>query len=336
MDVDLRASAAGFAVALVVLAAILAVVGVGRVVDALGRADPAVLVGVVVVATLWLSAWGLSLRTVLGVLGAHIAAPVSIAVFAAATFANNVTPFGQAGGEPVSALLISRATDTEYESSLAAIASVDSLNFIPSILLASAGIAYFSTEIAFGSRLRVAALAIGLLALALPVAGFFGWRYRYEVERVAIRAVTPFIRAIARLVPGRSPPQKSAIRSRVEGFFHAIERVTGDRRGLTLALGFSTLGWLCLAGSLWLSLFSLGQTVSFAVVLVVVPVGAIAGITPLPGGLGGVEAVLIALLVALGVPGGVAAGAVVVHRTATYWLPTVVGGGVAGIIGSNG
>jgi hypothetical protein len=335
MDVDLRASAVGFAVALVVLAGILTLVGVGDVVDALVRADPTVLVAVAAVALIWLSAWGLSLRTVLGVLGSRIAAPLSVGVFAAATFANNVTPFGQAGGEPVSALLISKAADTEYESSLAAIASVDSLNFVPSIVLASLGIAYFSTEIAFGSRLRVAALAIGLLALAVPVAGYFGWRYRYEVEQVAIRAVTPFVRAIARVVPGRSPPGPSVIRRRVEGFFHAIERVTGDRKQLGLALGFSTLGWLCLAASLWLSLFSLGQAVSFAVVLVVVPVGAIAGITPLPGGLGGVEAVLIALLVALGVPGGAAAAAVVIHRTATYWFPTVVGGGVAGIIGSN-
>ncbi|WP_255150932.1 lysylphosphatidylglycerol synthase transmembrane domain-containing protein [Halorarius halobius] len=335
MDIDLRASAVGFLVALVVLAGILVVVGVGEVVDALLRAEPSVLVAVVAVATVWLSAWGLSLRTVLRVLGARVAAPVSVGVFAAATFANNVTPFGQAGGEPVSALLISRAADTEYESSLAAIASVDSLNFVPSIALASLGIAYFSTQVAFGSRLRFAALAVGALALAVPVAAVVGWRYRYRVERAAVSAVTPLIRAVGRVVPGRSPPGPSVIRGRVEGFFHAIERVTADRKRLTLALGFSALGWLCLAASLWLSLFSLGQAVSFAVVLVVVPVGAIAGITPLPGGLGGVEAVLIALLVALGVPGGAATAAVVIHRTATYWLPTVVGGGVAGIIGSN-
>lgn len=336
MDVDLRSSAVGFVAALVVLAGIVALVGVGRVVDALVRADPAVLVAVLALAFAWLTAWGLSLRTVLQILGASIPARVAVLVFAAATFANNVTPFGQAGGEPVSALLISRAADTEYESSLAAIASVDSLNFVPSILLASAGIVYFSTEVAFGNRLRIAALAVGLLAIAVPVAAYAGWRYRYEVEQVAIGAVTPVVRAIARLFPGLSQPGPSAIRTRVEGFFHAIERVTGDREKLGLALAFSTAGWLCVAGSLWLSLFSIGWGVSFAVVLVVVPVGAIAGITPLPGGLGGVEAVLIALLVALGVPGGAATAGVIIHRTATYWLPTVVGGGAAGWIGSGG
>lgn len=336
MDVDLRATVVGFTVALLVLAGIILLVGLDDVVNSLTQADPLVLVGVVGMAAVWLSSWGMSLRTVLGVLGSHIAVHVAVLVFAAATFANNVTPFGQAGGEPVSALLISRSADTEYESSLAAIASVDSLNLVPSLMLSAIGIAYFSTEIAFGSRLRFAAYAVGLLTLGLPLLAFMGWRYRYELERKAIGAVTPIIRLLGKIVPGRAVPGESAIRSRVEGFFHAIERVTGDWETLALALGFATLGWLALASSLWLSLFSLGVTVSVAVVIVTVPVAAIAGVTPLPGGLGGVEAVLIALLVALGVPGGPAAAAVIIHRTATYWLPTVIGGGVAGIIGTRG
>jgi uncharacterized protein (TIRG00374 family) len=88
--------------------------------------------------------------------------------------------------------------------------------------------------------------------------------------------------------------------------------------------------------SLWLSLTALGANVPFPVALVAVPVGAIAGVTPLPGGLGGVETVLIALLAALSVPASAAAGAVVVHRVGTYLLPTVLGGGVAGVLGSSG
>lgn len=334
MDIDPRASVLGFAFAAVVLGGLLWLVGVGRVVDVLVRADPATLAAVLGVAVCWLSAWGLALHTVLSGLGTPVRRSVAVLVFAAATFANNVTPFGQAGGEPVAALFVSRAGDTEYETGLAAIASVDSLNFVPSVLLASAGIAYFSTQIAFGSRLRIAAYAVGALALAVPVLAVVGWRYRYRIERAAIGAVTPVIRLLGRVLPGRAPPARSAIRSRVEGFFHALERVTGDRRRLALALGFSTAGWLCLSTSLWLSLAALDHAVAFPVVLVVVPVGAIAGITPLPGGLGGVETVIIALLVALGVPAGAAAAAVVVHRIGTYLLPTAVGGGVAGVLGS--
>jgi hypothetical protein len=336
MDIDLRTTVAGFLGALVVLGVLLAFVGVGEVVDALLRAEPTVLVGVLVAAVAWLTAWGLALRTVLGVLGVALSPAVSVLVFTAATFANNVTPFGQAGGEPVTALFVSRVADTEYETGLASIASVDSLNFVPSITLATLGLAYFSTEIAFSRRLRFAAVAVGILALAIPVAGYYGWQNRYAVERKVVGAFTPFIRGIGRLVPGRDPLDPAAIEARIEGFFHAIERVAGDREALVVALGFSTVGWLCQAGALYLSLYAIGSPVDPEVVLVVVPVGAIAGITPLPGGLGGVEAVLITLLVALGVPRGAAAAGVLIHRTATYFLPLLVGGGTATALGADG
>ena len=336
MNIDLRTSLAGFALAAVVLAAVGWLVGPGRVVDAVARADPVLLAAVLVAAGCWLTSWGLALWTVLGGLGAPVRGYVAVLVFAAATFANNVTPFGQAGGEPVSALFVSRAADVEYETGLAAIASVDSLNFVPSIALATAGIAYFSTRLTFGSRLRLASYAVGALALAVPLLVVVGWCYRYAVERAAVSVVTPVARLAGRLLPRRTPPTRAAVRSRVDGFVHAIERATGNRRRLALALGFSTSGWLCQSVSLWLALTALGVSVPFAVVLVAIPVGAIAGITPLPGGLGGVETVLIALLAALSVPANAAAGAVVVHRTATYLLPTAIGGGVAGVLGSSG
>ncbi|QSG08774.1 lysylphosphatidylglycerol synthase domain-containing protein [Halapricum desulfuricans] len=98
------------------------------------------MVGLVV---LWQSAWGLCLHTVLRALGTPISRARAILVFVAATFANQVTPFGQAGGEPISALLVSEAADTEYEDGLAAIASVDTLHFFPSIGMAITGFALF-------------------------------------------------------------------------------------------------------------------------------------------------------------------------------------------------
>jgi uncharacterized protein (TIRG00374 family) len=336
MDIDVRATAVGFLGALVVLGALLFFVGVGRVVGALVRAEPRLLAGVLVAAVAWLTAWGLALRTVLSVLGASLRAPVAVLVFAAATFANNVTPFGQAGGEPIAALFVSRVADTEYETGLAAIASVDSLNFVPSITLAGLGLAYFSTEIAFGRRLQFATLAVVGLALAIPVAGYYGWQNRYAVERRVVGALTPVIQGAGRLIPGRGPIAPGVIEARIEGFFHAIERVAGDRNRLALALGFSTAGWLCQGVALYLSMLAIGAPVGFEVVMVVIPVGAIAGITPLPGGLGGVEAVLIALLVALGVPAGAAAAGVLIHRMATYFLPLLVGGGTATALSADG
>jgi len=334
MNGDLRATIIGFLGALCVLGALFWFVGIGDVVRVLADAQTSVLVVIGAVAIAWLSAWGLSLRTVLGALGATITAPMAVLVYAAATFANNVTPFGQAGGEPISALLISRASRSEYETGLAAIASVDALNFVPSTMLALVGVGYLTATITLGRRLELAAAAVVGIAIALPICAFLGWRHRYEIERAAVDVLTPLLQGVGRVVPRRSPPEAGALEARIEGFFTAIDRVAGDREALALALGFSLLGWIGLALSLWLSLLALGIDTEFAAVLVVIPVGAIAGITPLPGGLGGVELVLVSLLVATtGIDITTATAAVTIHRVATYMLPTVVGGGTAAALG---
>jgi uncharacterized protein (TIRG00374 family) len=329
------ATVVGFLGAALVLAALVLVVGIGDIIVALRDIKPAYLVVIFGVALVWLFAWGMALRTVLGALDAPISVPMGALVFAGAVFANNVTPFGQAGGEPVSAYLISQATDREYETGLAAIASVDALHFVPSVAYAITGLTFvLAGAVRLGRNLVFAATAVTVLAVGIPVAAYLGWRYRYELEAAVVRAVTPLIRAIGRVVPGRSPPTAAVIEARIETFFEAIDRVAGSRSTLVEAIGFSAAGWLAMCVSLWLSLFALGHTVPFAVVLLVVPMGAIAGMTPLPGGLGGVETVIGVLLASLTpVPGGVALTAVFVHRGATYVFPTVLGGGVAFALG---
>ncbi|WP_254546039.1 lysylphosphatidylglycerol synthase transmembrane domain-containing protein [Halomarina pelagica] len=328
MNVNLRATVLGFLAALAVLLLTFGFVGLGPIVNAVSMADPRVVALLPLVAAAWLLAWGLSLRVVLAVIGTPVRATTAVLVYLAATFANNVTPFGQAGGEPITAYLIADVTENEYETGLAAIASVDALNFVPSLSFAAIGIAYFAATAALGRHLRAAAVSLALIATALAAGLVLGWRYRNEVRDGLTDVLTPVSRAFARLIPGRTAPSRYTVYARVDGFFVAVERVAGDRENLLLALGFATLGWLALSTSLWLSIYALSsaEPVAFAATLLVIPIGSIASITPLPGGLGGIETVLITLLVALGVDPVTAGAAVLVHRTATYWLPTLIGG----------
>jgi uncharacterized protein (TIRG00374 family) len=337
MDGNRAATLAGFVGALAVLSVLVWVVGVDRTVSALLTADPAALVLVAVAAVVWLTTWGLALWSVLRALGTTIPAHMAVLVYAGAVFSNNVTPFGQAGGEPLSALIISSAADTEYETGLAAIASVDTAHFVPSVGFAIAGFTFVTAgAVQLGRNLTFAAVAVATLALGLPVAGYFGWRYRYELEATVVRLLTPFIRWLGRVVPKWSPPTAHSIETRIESFFAAIERIATDRRTLLQTLGFSALGWASLASSLWLSLYAVGYTVPAATTLLVVPVGSIASLAPLPGGSGAIETVLVTLLVSTtAVPGAVAASAVLIHRGATYLVPTLVGAGVASALGAD-
>jgi len=326
-------SAVGFVAAVGLLGLILWFVGYEEVVDALAGADLGIAAFTVPVAVLWLSAWGLSLYLVLASLGAPIPPHRAIFVFTAAVFVNNATPFGQAGGEPVSAMFISSASDTRYETGLAAIASVDTLHFVPSITLAVVGLGFVGlSAVELSGNLAIAILAVVALAAIVPLAGYLGWRHRQAIERFVVANLAPPIQTLGRVLPVVEAPSTAGIEERIEGFFAAVGTVASDRRTVIGAMAFSALGWLCLSTSLWLSLFALGFVVPFPSILFVVPLGSIAAVMPLPGGLGGLEAAFVALLVPLGIPASVALSAVLVHRAATYWLPTVFGGGAATIL----
>ena len=333
----LRASVLGFVGVAVVLGGLFALVGVDGLLATLSTADRRTAAAVVGVTLVWLVCWSLALWRVFGSLGIDAGPVRSFLVFAGATFNNNVTPFGQAGGEPVTALLVSRTTDAEYETGLAAIASVDALNLVPSVSLALVGIAYFAGQATFDRDLRVATLAVVAIAVGAPTAAYLGWRRRDRLETWLVARLTPTLRWLAGRLPRVADPGPDAVATRVDGFFRAVERVGTDPRQLALALCLSGVGWFCQMLALWLAFHAVGVPVGLPVAMFVVPVGAIAGVTPLPGGAGGIESVLVALLVAAPLPGVsevVAASAVVIYRGAVFWVPTLLGGAVMGSVGA--
>jgi uncharacterized protein (TIRG00374 family) len=333
---QLRTTILGFLGTFAILGLLLYFVGIEGFVQELRNADTETVALIVVVTLGWLAAWGFGLKTVLNVLGVDVSFIKSFFVLNGAMFSNNITPFGQAGGEPVTALLISKVADTEYERGLAAIASVDSLNFIPSIVLALGGAAFYATQTSFGRRLRLATAAIIVLSVAIPFVGFFGWRNRRALRRAIARVLAPVLRFVTRIAPLDVSLSRETIETRVGKFFESIERVATNRRGLALALAASTAGWICQMVALWLAFAAIDSPIPFSVVLFVVPVGAIAGVTPLPGGAGGIEAVLVALLTSLpsaGVSSGTALAAVAIFRGTVYWVPIAIGGGVVSVVG---
>jgi hypothetical protein len=333
---NLRATLLGFAGALVVFGVLFYLAGVEDIISQLADADTGIVFAVFLATLGWLVAWGGSLRTVLGVLGVPISLHRAFLVFTGAMFSNNITPFGQAGGEPVTALLISRSADAEYETSLAAIASVDTLNFVPSITIALIGAGYFATEVAIGRRIEAAIFAIGVLAVVVPSAVYLGWQRRYELEARVVNALTPVIRRLTQSVPRVPVPTAEGVESRINGFFRAIERIATNPRELALALGLSATGWLLQMVGLWLAFYAIGSPIPFSIALFVVPIGAIAGVTPLPGGAGGIEWTL-TILVDAALPAvgfDTAAAGVVIFRAFVYWTPTLLGAVVMSVTGA--
>ncbi|MXR51712.1 flippase-like domain-containing protein [Halovenus sp. WSH3] len=319
-------SASGTAV---IFAVLLFVVGGRKVLTALRSADPQ-LVGLVVVAGAgWLSCWGLMLRSILGTLGTPITVLRSLQIYVAVAFANNVTPFGQAGGEPVAAFLISKVTDEPYETGLAGISAVDVLNVVSSVTLILVSVSYYATTTTVAEAVEDAVLsAIGIIVGVGIVLGV-GWRYRWSLVSAASR-VAAF--TASRLVP--SSGLDLQIQDRAARFFNHVETIATSPSRLALVLGLSLAGWVLQGVALFIAFQAVGQTVPVAVVLFAVPLGNLAGAAPLPGGLGGIEAAFVAILVpTTGIPAATVTAAVLIHRGVVYWLPVLVGGTVAARFG---
>jgi conserved hypothetical protein len=328
------ATVGGFLAAIAVLAGLVSFVGVSELLAVLASADRGLASLVVGLTGLWLICWGLALWTILGSLGAVIPMSQAVLLYAGAAFANNVTPFGQAGGEPVTALLVAESRDLSYERGLAAITGVDTANFVPSVGLALIGVGYLAITTTLGRALSTVAVGIVGVGAVVVLGGVTVWQVRRRAADRVAGFLARGIRQIVRLLPRGDPPGASAITTRVHGFVDAVEQIGTHPRRLGVTLGFSALGWGFQMVALWVALRAVGAPVSLAIPVVVVPLGAIAGATPLPGGVGGIEAALVALLVAapVGVSQAAALGAVVLFRGAVYWLPTLVGGAVAGVV----
>jgi uncharacterized membrane protein YbhN (UPF0104 family) len=89
----------------------------------------------------------------------------------------------------------------------------------------------------------------------------------------------------------------------------------------------SSSGETSLAAALWVAVAAVARPVPVPVSLFVVPLSLLAVVTPLPGGAGGVEAAITALLASLaGLPVVDAAAGALLCRGATWALPVLVGG----------
>lgn len=90
--------------------------------------------------------------------------------------------------------------------------------------------------------------------------------------------------------------------------------------------GVALAGWLLEVLMLFLILRELGADVPFLMATFIVGASLLAGALPfLPGGLGGVELAMVALLVATGVSAETALTATVVFRAMTYWAAVICG-----------
>ncbi len=311
----------GFIVAVVLIYLLVVASGWRRVLHTLEGADYTWVWIACISTFIGLAAWGKAWQIVLAVLDIKVEFRRLIVTYLSATFANYVTPLGQAGGEPFIAYILSRDTAASYEDSLASVVTADLLNLLPFFNFAAFGLSYLLIKASLPNNAKTLAQGLVILAFGVPAIAYAGWRYRQRVEDLVIRLAAPLAEHTSRITV-------DGIRQRIDRFYHSLERIASEPRQLLFALVFSYTGWVFFALPLYFAGRALNLPLPLVLVLFIVPASTLAGLTPTPGGLAGVEAALTILIVAL-VPSiswssGVAVA--IVYRVASYWFVLVIGG----------
>ncbi|WP_323674297.1 flippase-like domain-containing protein [Halorubellus sp. PRR65] len=314
--------AVGFAIAIALLAILATAIGWRSALAELRSANPVYVALGCLSTALGLMAWGKAWQVVLRV--GNIDAPYRklVVTYFAATFANYVTPLGQAGGEPFIAYVLSRDTEADYEQSLASVVTADLLNLLPFFNFAAVGTAYLVLSSGFGGNGTADGLAVALGAMAVGVPGIVwaGWHWRDAVESLVLSLVKPVTSVTNRITV-------DGTRDRIERFYESVERIASDPRQLLVALAFSYVGWLLFALPMWFAVQAVSAPVGLLMVLFIVPASTIAGLVPTPGGLAAVEGAIIGLIVSLTATTGATATAVTtLYRLESYVFALVLGG----------
>ena len=105
-----------------------------------------------------------------------------------------------------------------------------------------------------------------------------------------------------------------------------LAKVASSPARVMLVFGGTLLAVLAYVGALYASIEAFGGGLTFAAVGVVYLAGsAIGGLAPIPGGIGAVEAALIAALTAFGLDASVAIPGVFLFRIVSFWIPIIPG-----------
>jgi uncharacterized protein (TIRG00374 family) len=310
----------GFAVAVLLVYLLGAVVGWERAIERLRVARVEWVLVACGSTLLCLFAWAKTWQIVLERVGVTVAYRRLVVTFFAATFANYVTPMGQAGGEPFIAYILSRDTDATYEQALASVVVADLVRLLPFFTVGIAGLGYLLATAELTARIRPLAVALVGVAVALPLLVAVGWRFRARVRAGALRCLAP--------IAGRTDRfSVESVGDRIDRLYASIDLIAGSPRAILVAVGFAYVGWVLFALPLYFSGIALGAAVSIPLVCFLVPVTVIAGSTPLPGGIGAIEGTLLVLLPVLaGLTATDALAVTTIYRLTSYWFVIAVGG----------
>lgn len=182
-------------------------------------------------------------------------------------------------------------------------------------------------------EVAVAVVHVVLLVLLAVAAGSSGAlsselqklpsAHTVAIGAAVVLALIIIVAAIPKFRRTLSQSVLPAVRHSVEAIRELLNS-PGKMTELFLGAILLQLGYIA---SLYFAVHALGGDLTFVTIgLIYLTVGSVAAVAPTPGGVGAVEAVLLAALTGVGMAAAPALAAVFLYRLLTFWIPIPVGG----------
>ena len=240
-------------------------------------------------------------------------------------YIRQLVPVGNVAGPLVVIYSMRKSTGVSADRGLPAALIFQAVTFLTAAVVGLTGSIILFAR---GQRGLLPVIAILAVVVAVWVAGTGALVAGLGIERVLAAIGSLLSRTLGRVsttVAAKTAPE--SVRAWLAEFDDARRLIRANPGRVAAALAWSALAWVALSATLLSSAGALGVAVPLGVALLTIPVSDFLNVLPVPGGIGGVEAVMAGLLVLYaGVDAPVAAVLAFCVRLWTYWFVLLAGG----------
>lgn len=262
--------------------------------------NPVILAGLCIIQLITIALITWQWQLLAGKLGYKLTFFSVLNVILGGTFAEAITPAVKAGGEAVKVVMLNRA-GLPVSTALAVVAGQKIISSAMFLVLTFSSMAWFVLA------MPVEFLGVLILAFAMILA--------ITAALVLITLRPTLLLKIPKL--GNNPKIQAGISKFKSTFSQLAEDKVHITGHILLALGV----WLLFAIKAYIAALALGISLSFGVMAAVTYLAYLAGMAPIPGGLGAFEGAVVILLASVGVPAFAAMALAIILRMVTYWFP---------------
>ena len=317
-----KRSAIFIAMSFIILIVMLYFVGIDNIMDALKKANLALVALAIIVQIATYFLYTIRWNLINSEAGIKVSLKSLLPITMVGLAANNITPSGRGGGEPVRAYILSQEQDDGLKDTFATVVADRALDTFPFIVLAAitivATVFYFEIPTWLVAVLILATIAI-IAILAILIYMCINPGFGEKIERFIMKLVNRFYKKA-------SDDLQKSIHENIQGFQDTMKMLISNRKLLAITIPMSFLIWVFEILRVYIVFLAFGATLNFIVIAEVFIIASLVGMIPLlPGGLGAVDGVMIGFYSKAGVSLSLAAPVTLIERLISFWMATIIG-----------